>query len=198
MRTFGDRILGLTRSTATLAVLFSLAGCGAGGPGSPTSNPMPQDLVPLISADNPYLSRTVMLIAQTGDQATVYAAGERLTALAVQLIDDPTLHDGLRQRRLSQVYSAMVAVPTPSVMLHCRAIANDLGRSPWLRAMSTAVVLAQADAVPPQPTRTPDPAPVMTPPSSAVVVSTPADADAEANARVGIRPADETETPVTE
>jgi len=163
---------------------------------------MPPDLLPLVSAGNPYLSRTVMLIAQTGDQATVHAAGDRLVTLAIQLVDDPTVDDGSRQRRLSEIYSAMVAVPTPHVMNHCQAIARDLGRSPWHQAMVTAVLVAQVDAVPPRPTLTPDPAPVMTPPTSAVVVGTPdapaPDEQGQGDARIGIRPVDEGEAPVTE
>lgn len=198
--TTGTRFPSLGRRLALgAALLVALGGCSSTSSSGPTRVPTPPDLLPLVSAGNPYLSRTVMLIAQTGDQATVSMAGDRLVALAIQVVDDPTVSDGFRQRTLSEIYSAMVAVPTPNVMAHCRAISGDLGRAPWHQAMVTAVLVAQADAVPPRPSLTPDPAPVMTPPTSAVIVGKPdADQDANGDTRIGIRPPEEGAAPVAD
>ncbi|MEM1034374.1 MAG: hypothetical protein AAF928_06715 [Myxococcota bacterium] len=165
----------LVTAMAASCGVGTLGGCGTSAP-PPTRGYAPQELLPLVVPSNPYLARTVMLVAKTGDAATVGAVGDRLVAMALQLVADPTIDDGLRQRTLSEVYSAMVAVPTPAVLNHCRRIVDDLGAAPWHRTMTTAVLVAHADAVPPRSAAAvaPDPEPIVTPPTSAVLITTAA------------------------
>jgi len=168
----------LRRASRVLVLGLALiaAGCSAsrGGNEAPARTPVSGDLLPLLHAENPQLAHTAMLIAQTGDAQVIAIAGNRLTAIAVWGTAEPSLDEDARMRLLSQVYAGMVALPTPEVVQHCRAVADHPGTAPWHRAMASAVKIAESEGAPQGVVNTPTPsAPIMTPPTSAVVVERP-------------------------
>lgn len=164
----------LARALVLGAALLATA-CGGTTTAAPTRVPVAADLLPLLHAENPNLAHTTMLLAQTADAQTLVLAGHRLTAIAVWVSAAPTLDEDRRMRLLSQAYAAMVALPTPAVVQHCRTVANHPATAPWHRIMASTVILAESEGAPEgAPVAAPtSPEPIVTEPTGAVVLARP-------------------------
>lgn len=166
---------GLLRASVFGVALFASACGGTTTTASATRAPVAADLLLLLDAENPNLAHTTMLLAQTADAQTLAMAGDRLTAIAAWAAAAPTLDEEARMRLLSQTYAAMVALPTPNVVQHCRTVADHPATAPWHRIMASTVLLAEVEGAPEgTPVATPTPTePIMTEPVGAVVLERP-------------------------
>ncbi len=166
---------GLLRASLLGVALLATACGGTSTTTGPTRVPIAADLLPLLNAENPNLAHTTMLLAQTADAQTLAMAGDRLTAIAVWAATAPTLNEDDRMRLLSQTYAAMVALPTPNVVQHCRTVVDHPTTVAWHRIMASTVLLAEVEGAPEgTPVATPTPTePIMTEPVGAVVLARP-------------------------